>query len=254
MKTNHLKFAPALLVALFATGNAVADSIDTTDYLQWAETSPGVLTVIPNTPPIPDAAVLAGNAAAPGGNVELGQLGAGTTRTTLTVNTAGGDLLLSSLINSDWGTSGSGGLLDQWTNDLFSYYGASIGMSQDAFKTLFVQQNGREAGSDPNISYAYADANGLAHIGLAGFLDANQGYSFLPAGAQISEIVRATYQGQTKYLYGMGPGSATPSNVSTADGSYTGNYEVTIPEPTELALLVAGLTGFLGLRRKAVKA
>ena len=41
---------------------------------------------------------------------------------------------------------------------------------------------------------------------------------------------------------------------NTADGSYNGNYEVTIPEPTELALLVAGLTGFLGLRRKAVKA
>ena len=90
--------------------------------------------------------ILAGNAAAPGGNIELGTITdglgnaafAGAAVTTLTVNLAGGDLVFSSLTLADWGAIGSGGLLDQWTNNLYSAYGSYI---NDPVTGLPVSQN-----------------------------------------------------------------------------------------------------------------
>jgi hypothetical protein len=260
MKTNYLKYTPVLLVALFATGNAAADSF-TSDagVIKWAEGPAGTLT---NNPGASLASILAGNSALPGGNIELGtiidnpsstmtnaQFDANTLVSTLTVNLAGGDIVFSSLTAADWAS----GLLTQWSTDLINTYAPGTDLA--TFEATFVGLGGRQRLSDPNISYVNPDGT----FGLAGFLNAKLApdlpaaiRAVIPDGAQISEIAKVTYQGNTSYAYRMGNGTATPSHVQTADGSYNGNFN--IPEPTELALLAAGLTGFLGFRRKAVRA
>jgi hypothetical protein len=107
--------------------------------------------------------------------------------------------------------------------------------------------------SDPNVSYAELDGH-TAHIGLAGFLDASPILTALfgvalPPGLQVSEVVEVTFGSAHDYLFSF---FATPSGVHARDGSsYTGNYDVTIPEPESLALFGIGLVGlFLGRRRR----
>jgi hypothetical protein len=309
MKTKYLKYTPALLMALFASSNASALSYGgsaSNDHQQYIVDPNNSSLLIPNpdlnNPKASLSTILAGNAAAPGGNTELFASSDAmdnatyfgvpmvsppySGRTTLEVDfiNSSSTLSLSSLTAADWGDIDSGGLLDKWTNDLFTAYAPgplNTPANQTFFKGLFKAAEGEQQLSDPNISYIYTDTlTGETHIGLAGFLDASQANGLLPptipglipAGAQISEIVKVTDNlGQFTYLYAIGPNSATPSGLATADGSYDGNFDfiiakndpdlpnfdpgdgVDVPEPSDLALLVVGLTGFLGLRRKAVK-
>jgi hypothetical protein len=114
--------------------------------------------------------------------------------------------------------------------------------------------------SDPNISYAELDGH-TVHIGLAGFLDASPVLEILfglplgslPNDLQVSEVVEVTFGSAHDYLFSF---FATDSHVYApgrrgAPNSYTGNYDVTIPEPESLALFGIGLVGlFLGRRRR----
>ena len=224
-----------------------------------------------------------GSAALPpgaGGNVELSKFGGPVT--TLTGNFNGKPIWLSSLVDSDWGTAANPTALT------LGYIGGaadSAGITLNAAGWLaaltgFFTDNPFLGGyapwelvSDPNISYVNLDSDGhTVLIGLAGFIDASfilQG--LLPPGSldptktyQVSEVVKVNLDGLEQYLYGY---SATLSGVCAGSSSttacvqppfpappmsYTGNYEVKIPEPGALALFGIGLVGlYLGRRRRA---
>jgi hypothetical protein len=288
MKTNHFKYTPLLLAVLFASSNASALSYGGSvpgDHLQYVETPPGSGTlVVNNAPAIQD--VINVNSNGNRGNVELfassdslsnAAFNAYTGTTTLEVGFNNGQSLsLSSLTAADWG-SGPGSLLETWSTALLTTFGVFSPGNLALFEAQFVAAGGQQRLSDPNIQSVNV-VGGVAHIGLAGFYDASTAgivppaFASLVAGGQISEIVKVTANGNPnnfQYLYAIGatPGSvATLSGVQTADGSYNANFDktvtldsfnpgtsVSVPEPSELALLFAGLTGFLGLRRKAVK-
>jgi hypothetical protein len=285
MKTNYLKYTPALLLALFASSNAfAAATYDGTgagvgDWTQYVETPPssGGLQVN-NAVDVTDIITGVVN-----GNAELFTSSDGmsnadfstyTGTTTLIVPfLSGNSLTFSSLTHLDWDS----GALDPYYAALYTNY-----VNTTTFPTLndfinnptigFKALGGQQRASDPNIVSVYTEQpNGPTHVVLAGFLDAPQN-PLLTNGVQpfqASEIVKVTdNSGNISYLWAVGPGSATASNLATDDGSYTGNYdfiiptfeggggvdETPVPEPSGLALIIAGLTGFLGLRRKAVKA
>jgi hypothetical protein len=285
------------LAVLFASSNASALSYGGSapaDHQQYVETS-GLL-YPNNVPAIEDVINVNGNGNK--GNTELfaSSESVGNTAWTTTFNDTttlevgfvdlnglptGSSLALSSLTFADWGTPGSGGLLDIWSTDLLTTFGVFTPGNLALFQAQFVAAGGEQALSDPNIQSVNVVGAGLVEIGLAGYYDAGTAGIVPPAfqslvqGGQISEIVKATVNGDPNsatYLYAIGatPGSvASPSGVESADGtgSFTGNFllnvnvpgvdpgdSVDVPEPTGLALLLAGLTGFLGLRRKAVKA
>lgn len=260
MKTKYLKYAPPLLVALLASNSAIA----TPSYFysgsgiasQWAETSPGsgVLSTTAGLTATIDS-IMAGNASAPGGAVQL-VTATGSTPSltgsveTLTADFGGGNVLtLSSLNAADWGTAGSGGLLDIWAQAYSTAYAPSLSVNdiENLLPTLSAFELSQ---SNPFISYANL-AYGEISIGLAGYYPTVPTF---PTNTQFSKIVKATFHGVTEYLFSMGPATASGVHENTNTAALTGNYEVKIPEPSALALLFAGLTGFLGLRRKAVTA
>lgn len=137
-----------------------------------------------------------GNAASPGGNVELGVADtaqqaldwhAGTLPVvTLTGKLGTADVSLRSLTAADWFAGGSStaygnsDLANTWFNDLLAYYGLDV--QPDANKQLvfnaFVAQDGFFRLSDPNISYVYRDADldtvpSTVHVGVAGTVNGN---------------------------------------------------------------------------------
>ncbi len=262
MKTKYLKYTPPLLVALLASSGASATTYNLSStvsgtFQKWTESTPGVLTNTDNTTSLDN--LMAGNASAPGGNIQLVTL-SGVAETLSTTFDNGKTLTLSSLTAADWGTPNSGGLLDIWSQQVISTYPHS-GVTLAVFEAgMTAHSNYLETVfGNPNISYANLDGNGAISIGIAGYYDIGTILGASYAGDKISKIVKASYNGSTpEYLFSMGSYSATQSGVyaiiPNQPNAFTGNYEVKIPEPSSLALLFAGLTGFLGLRRKAVTA
>lgn len=201
--------------------------------------------------------LLVGDATAPGGNVELGKVGA-EPATTLTGSIGGSTITLSGLIYSDWAAD-SGALAEAYIIAAGAEAGLDLtGTSDlDDIKTDFLEADPSKFRpwtrvSDPNIGYVNLGTNGV-NIGLQGFFNASPVLSILfdmtlPPNLQASEVVKVTYNGDTRYLYGF---NATPTNQATNDGSHSGNYEVTfVPIPATLMLLLPGLA-LLWRRRSA---
>ncbi|MBF2066088.1 MAG: NF038130 family PEP-CTERM protein [Calothrix sp. C42_A2020_038] len=232
---------------------------------------------------------LNGNAASPGGNVELAASSEArgfdfTKNTTLTGQIGGKDITLSSLTMADWSSSVGGGLTfaQKWFNDALTANGFGGIIGSAIYNAAFAKFNingGYQRFSDPNISYVNQDDNtGEIKIGLAGHFDAT---SLLFAGLsvqeqllinsfrtktgpiQASEIVKVSYNGgPSQFLYSF---NATRSGLVAADDSmsHNGNYEVSfqgivptsqaVPEPSVM-LGMLGVAGAFGVRRKLKKA
>lgn len=274
-----------------ATAPASAFSVSGSDYLLYDVQ--GSSTYI--NPNANLNSILGGNSSAPGGNIELFASSEGlsnsaflssTARTTVTGTVAGKNLSLSSLTANDWFSTGSGfstsygakNLANTWFNAFLTnagkanYVGNIFGAG--AFQTFF-GIGGFQRSSDPNISYVTASGTDI-NIGLAGHYDLKAYYqskpqfsafaSLLPNGFQASEVVKATIDGQSQYLYSF---LATNSGLTNsagagADGSsHSGNYEVSlkgvippasVPEPSTMLGLMAVGGMVAASKRKAKKA
>lgn len=224
--------------------------------------------------------ILAGNSAAPGGNIELfassetksnTQFKASNAVTSVTGTVAGKNLTLSSLTATDWfgaglnTTYGQNNLANTWFNAFLTNAGKAnyVGnvFGSVAFNA-FYNIGGFQRSSDPNVSYVTASGTDI-NIGLAGHYDLKAYYQSKPEyaffasqvknGFQASEVVKATIDGQSQFLYSF---FATNSGLTNsagqgADGSsHSGNYEVSlkgvippasVPEPsTMLGLMAVG--------------
>lgn len=231
------------------------------------------------------ADVLVGDAAAPGGNVEL-QTNTETNDppfnfvtdfTTLTGTINGFDFYARSLVASDWTSS----FTQTWLTDVFTANGLNINLFPGGVagaELAFRANNGPQRFSDPNISYVN-EKNGFLNVGLAGFLNARdllvaslppEFTPFIPPVVQASELVYLDYRGIAGIFYSFDPSNAGQSandgignlscpggapsdeNSALAKCSYSGNYQITEPVPEPLTLLGAsaavGLGGFFKRR------
>jgi len=220
----------------------------------YLETSPGLVTVVPNNP-----ANLAAALNGPG-NVELGKFGV--QQGSLSGTLAGNAVTLSSLSQLDWTANGNA-LAIAYISGAATSIGATLTPAQMAqavnvFLTADINPGAAITYSwmllsDPNVS----DVNlvdGDVVVGLDGLLDAEPFLDAIfntlganaPAGSQASEVVKVSYLGKTEYLFGF---DAVPTGYAARDGvSYTGRFVV--PEPSALWLLGIGVIGLLASRRR----
>ncbi len=243
MKFTNLIVGASFLVGSFVATPAFADSIDdpiiggAKDFILY--NSDGVNTFEDASANLAD--ILTGNASDPTGNVELfassESVGFSGQATTLSGTLNGASILLSSPDEGDWLI---GDFSQQWFSNFLDASLNSLGQAQRALNgesalySMFVDKGGREAFSDPNISYVNQAGDGTVSIGLAGHLNAyNRTIEQIPdlapllkSNFQASEIVKVVYDnGPAQYLYGF---SATDSGLTElSDGvSHSGNYEV----------------------------
>lgn len=209
--------------------------------------------------------LLIGNASDPGGNIELGKYGYSSLSqnpgvVSLTGEINGNSITLSSLVLADW----ESGLADSYIRDAAASVNVSLTDIQfGAIKANFFNMdiampwlNSKtnvkpwQLLSDPNIAYVNS-SGGTVSIGLQGLLDASELFWNLfkiPNATnpriplQASEVVKVTYGGRTSYLYGF---SANDSGQSW-NGAFTGNYEVTVPEPKTWLLMLSALFALTG--------
>lgn len=266
-KTKALVAAVAMTASVGASATALTGVSISGNYIVWLENAGGLL--LPKSSPTASdiSTALGGNAAAPGGNVELSKFGGPVT--TLSGVAGSTNVTLSSLTWDDW-TGNGNALAARYIQDAaVKTFGAplsSANLSTALTNFLNVDIDPSPSSvrymwqmvSDPNISYV--DVTGcILTVGLAGLFDATGFLNTLSAGTgapvltgtnQVSEVVKVTRDGSGPfYLYGF---TATPSGVHAADRvSYTGNFEVTLlPEPASLALFGIGLFGLLATRRR----
>ncbi|MGD1913224.1 MAG: NF038130 family PEP-CTERM protein [Rivularia sp. (in: cyanobacteria)] len=204
--------------------------------------------------------VLDGNAANPGGNVELAAKSEKdefdfTKNTTLKGKIGGKDITLSSLTKEDWDTTNDSGMSfgERWFNEALIANGFETLLQTPSFIikgifgvddlfSVFESEVGLERFSDPNISYVNQDITGEISIGLAGHYDAKSipllenllavadGFrdpSKRGTAIQVSEVVKVTYDEKTDFLYSF---EATETGLTDKDDgfSHNGNYEVTL--------------------------
>jgi len=212
--------------------------------------------------------LLTGDASDPGGNIELGKYGYSSLLqnpgvVSLTGEINGRSITLSSLVLEDW----ENGLADSYIRDAAASVHVALSDSQfGLIKSNFFSMNISmpwlgsaninvkpwQLLSDPNIAYVNS-SGGAVSIGLQGLLDASDLFLRLfgipnnttpSIPLQASEVVKVTYGGRTSYLYGF---SANDSGQSW-NGAFTGNYEVTVPEPQTWLLMLSALFALAGVQ------
>ncbi|HYW21881.1 MAG TPA: NF038130 family PEP-CTERM protein [Nodularia sp. (in: cyanobacteria)] len=289
-------FQPLMIASVMAVGvsaiatspaqaagliNATIGGTNPTDYLVYDANNTNTF-LVPSTLANVQK-VLDGNAANPTGNVELAasseQAGFDFTKNTTLEGTINGkNLILSSLVESDWTSLYKNtGLTfgEYWFNQALSAnsFGNLVGTpTGQALFTNFVANGGYQRFSDPNIAYVNQDdVNSPISVGLAGVLNARDLLfntvppQFQPlldqvSTIQASEIYKFTYEGQTDLLFSF---VATPSGLVTLDGtmSHDGIYDpiiipgvppTSVPEPSVM-LGMLGVAGIFATQRKLKK-
>ncbi|HEY9597636.1 MAG TPA: NF038130 family PEP-CTERM protein [Cyanophyceae cyanobacterium] len=233
----------------------------------------------------------------PGGNVELfansetlslnAFLGY-TKATSLSGNLGSKSITLSSLTAKDWFGSnldtsyGAKNLANEWFNAALSAYNVNdnllglLGLTKAGIFNAALNNGVFQRFSDPNIAYvSQDDATSKLEVGLIGHfnaLDLVLGYldpsdkqllSFYLQGkpVQASELVKITYDGETKYHYSF---SAAKSGLREQGDqvSHTGIYDPqltsdteteSVPEPSAILGLI-GVGGLFAAKRKLQKA